>query len=306
MRVGTKSDKVATSAGGMTLFSFLLPILLVIVVVGVNVIFQVVANPAARLKPHYYVSLGDSLTFGFQPDDNITDGFTDDLFASLRQASVTDLENYACGGESTTTMINGGCQFKFATHVRYTGPQLSAAIAFIKAHLGQVDPVTLEIGANDVLKDFDVSTCSIGSSADADLATLDTNLTQTILPRLIAALTTSAGSRNADLVLLNYYNPFALSCPSSSDFIHRLNDHLVADAAHFRIPVVDVYSAFGGDSGTAANVCTYTWICSSFHDFHPTTHGYQIIATAVQQVLAYPTDFIPNPLETPAIPPASQ
>jgi lysophospholipase L1-like esterase len=305
MRTRASAGGAAASSGGVTLLSFLLPILLVIAVVAINTVFLVTTDPAARLAPHYYVSLGNSLAFGFQPDLDLTDGFADNLFTDLRPANVTDLENFACGGETTTSMIHGGCVYRFATHVRYTGSQLDAAVNFIIAHRGQVDPVTLEIGANDVLPDFNQTDCTVSPSSDADLALVDTNLTQTILPRLVGALTTSAGHRTGDLVLLNYYNPFAQACPNSSTFIHDLNAHLVADAAQFRLPVVDVYSAFGGDTGPSANVCVYTWICSSYHDIHPTIQGYRLIASAIAQVLAYPNGSIPNPASTTAPPPAS-
>ncbi len=305
MRTRASADGAAASSGGTTLLSFLLPILLVIAVVAIESVFVIIKDPAARLAPHYYVAVGDSLTFGFQPDLDLTDGFTDDLFTDLRPASVTDLENFACGGETTTSMIQGGCTYRFATHVRYTGPQLDAAVKFITAHRGQVDPVTMEIGANDVLPDFNQTDCTVNASSDADLALVDTNLTQTILPRLIGALTTPAGHRTGDLVLLNYYNPFAQECPNSSTFIHDLNAHLVADAAQFRVSVVDVYSAFGGDTGPTANVCTYTWICSSYTDIHPTIQGYRLIASTIEQLLAYPNGSIPNPASTPAPPPAT-
>ncbi len=305
MRTRANAGASAPTSGGMTLLSFLLPILLVIAVVALNTAFLVIKNPGVRLTPHYYVALGDSLTFGFQPDLNLSDGFADDVFSALRPAGVTDLENFACGGETTTTLIGGGCTYRFATHVRYSGPELDAAVNFITSHQGQVDPITLEIGANDVLADFNQATCTASASVDADLARLDTNLTQTIVPRLIAALTTPAGHSSADLVLMNYYNPFAKECPNSSTFINQFNDHLVADAAQFRLPVVDVYSAFGGDTNMAARICDLTWICSAQHDIHPTTKGYSVIATAIEQVLAYPNGSIPNPASSPAPPPAS-
>jgi lysophospholipase L1-like esterase len=307
MRTRANADGAAASSpsGGPTLLTFLLPILLVVAVVAVNAVFFILKDPASRLTPHYYVALGDSLTFGFQPDLDLSDGFADDLFTALRPASVTDLENFACGGETSTTMIHGGCTYRFATHVRYSGPQLDAATNFISAHRGQVSPITLEIGANDVLPDFNKATCTASPAADADLALLDTNLTQTILPRLMNALTTPAGHPAADLVLLNYYNPFAKSCPNSQEFIHLLNTHLATDAAQFRIPVVDIYSAFGGDNTMAANICTYTWTCSSYNDIHPTIQGYRLMAAAIQQVLGYANGSIPNPANTPAPPPAS-
>lgn len=293
------------SRGAVPLLSVVLPIVLVLAILGLDALVLVLKNPATRLSPHYYVSLGNSISFGYQPDDNLTQGFTDDLFADLKPANVTDLENFACGGESSTTMFQGGCQFRFATHVSYTGPQLDAVINFIKQHPGRVNPLTLEIGANDVLPDFNSGSCSVGPNADSDLAQLDANLTGTVLKRLVDAIKTSAGHRSADLVLLNYYNPFAKDCPDSATFIRKLNDHLLADAKQFLLPVVDVYAAFGGDAHQAENTCTLTWMCSGFHDLHPTSAGYRVIANAVEQVLGYPTGGpVSNPLQ-PVPPPAS-
>lgn len=291
--------------GGIPLLSIVLPIVLVLAILGIDALAFMLKNPATRLNPHYYVSLGNSISFGYQPDGNITQGFTDDLFSDLKPANVTDLENFACGGESSATMIQGGCQFRFARHVQYSGPQLDAVVSFIKAHPGQVAPLTLEIGANDVLADFNQGSCTASSNADADLALLDSNLTNTILPRLVDALTTSAGHRSSDLVLLNYYNPFAKSCPDSGPFIRRLNDHILAAASRFRLQVVDVYAAFGGDAHQAENTCAFTWMCSAYHDVHPTTQGYRVIANAVESILGYPTGGpVSNPLQ-PAPPPAS-
>jgi hypothetical protein len=60
------------------------------------------------------------------------------------------------------------------------------------------------------------------------------------------------------------------------------------------VPIVDVYTAFGGDAGMASHVCgsqPWTWICDptvSPPDPHPTTAGYQQIAKAVEVSLGLP------------------
>jgi lysophospholipase L1-like esterase len=279
--------------GRRFLLYFALTGLLIAALVGVDVLVLAVNNPNTRLH-HYYMALGNSLSFGYQPDLNFTSGFADDLYASLQKENVSGIINYACGGESSTTMIQGSCPGRLK-HESYTGPQLNAALSFLTQHRGQVSPVTLEIGANDVLQDWNPTTCTAASTAATDLDKLDQNLTKIILPSLLDALATTSGSRAGNLVLLNYYNPYARQCTNSPDFIHLLNDHLAADAAQFQVPVVDVYSAFGGDTATADHICTYTWICSSFRDFHPTNQGYQVIADAVEQTLGYPNP-IKNPL----------
>ena len=119
---------------------------------------------------------------------------------------------------------------------------------------------------------------------------MDSNLTDIILPDLTKALTSAKGARAGDLHLLNYYNPFAKACSNSAPFVHEVNDHLQADAAQYRIPVVDIYTAFGGDSGMASHICTYTWYCSSRFpgNIHPTNQGYQVIANAVEVALGLP------------------
>jgi hypothetical protein len=48
-------------------------------------------------------------------------------------------------------------------------------------------------------------------------------------------------------------------CPNSATFAHELYDHLQADAAKFRIPIVDIYTAFGGDSGMASHPQRRVW-----------------------------------------------
>jgi len=266
--------------------------LLLLALVAVDVAVLNARNPAQALSPHYYMALGDSLSFGYQPNLDFSAGFADDIFNDLHFVDVTGIVNYACAGETTTTMIQGGCVGRFAHHGSYTGPQLRAAVDFLKSanNYGRVSPITLEIGSNDVLPAWDPTTCSITAGVNVDdlLATMDTNLTQTILPQLLDALDARTNANNGDLHLLNYYNPYAKVCPGSAPFVHELNDHLAADAAKFRIPVVDVYAAFGGDNAMASHICDYTWMCSSFHDVHPTNKGYAVIAQAVETALALP------------------
>jgi lysophospholipase L1-like esterase len=269
----------------------LLILLLTAALVGIDLLVLGRNNPVHAFAPHYYMALGDSLSFGYQPNLDFTGGFADDIFNDLRQANVTGVVNYACIGETTSTMIHGGCPGRIAHHGSYTGPQLQAAVDFLKddRNHGRVSPITLEIGSNDVIGDWNQTTCSASSTVAADLARMDSNLTQVILPELLGALGASTNATNGDLHMLNYYNPYAKECPGSAPFVHMLNSHLQADAARFRVSVVDVYSAFGGDAGMASHVCDYTWICdSSFHDIHPTTQGYQVIAKAVELTLGLP------------------
>jgi lysophospholipase L1-like esterase len=292
-----RSGDNAASAGGSgargtsILAVVALSVVLVAALAGADVLVLSRNNPAEALGPHYYMALGDSLSFGFQPNLDFSAGFADDIFNDLHFIDVSGIVNYACAGETTDSFIHGGCVGRFAHHGSYTGAQLTAAADFLKkeANRGHVSPITLEIGSNDVIPDWDEFTCTASPNVDIDLARMDANLTKVILPQLIDALQSRTNAYNGDLHLLNYYNPYAKECPNSAQFVHTLNDHLAADAAQFKIPVVDIYGAFGGDANMAANVCNYTWICDSrLHDIHPTNTGYKVIAKAVELALGLP------------------
>src|SRR5262249_55511887 len=62
--------------------------------------------------------------------------------------------NYGCPGESTVTFVRGGCDWLKGggkLHDAFRGPQLGAAQAFLRAHPGEVSPITLTLWGNDVL-----------------------------------------------------------------------------------------------------------------------------------------------------------
>jgi lysophospholipase L1-like esterase len=234
----------------------------------------------------YYLGLGDSLAFGYQPDLDWNHGYVQDFSANIKTHGASTLEDYGCNGETSNTMINGGCPYWYTNHVWYFSPQLTAAVNFIKGHPGQVSPVTLDMGANDVLPDINKSTCAVSANWATDLATLHSNLVNTILPKLTTALKNSSGQRTGDLVMMNYYDPFINSCPGDLGYIHQLNAEIATDAAQFGIPLVDTYSAFGGDN-QGANICNYTYICGAYNDIHATSAGYQVIANAFVALTGY-------------------
>ena len=236
-------------------------------------------------KP-YYLALGDSLAYGYQPDLDLANGYTIDLFRDLETRGALTVANMGCPGESSTTFVNGGCPASLVRKYPYHGTQLNAALSYLALHRGQVSPVTLDIGANDVLPDISAITCMPNiSKFYADLAILDTNLSQVILPRLYSALLVN-GNVTGDLALMNYYDPYQNMCPATLPYLQELNQHLAADVAGYG-SVVDVFSAFGGPTIPDTNLCSYTWICSSFRDVHSRTLGYSVIAHAFEARLGY-------------------
>src|SRR5260370_32432566 len=129
------ASQAGSGGGGMPAVSRLLmlaglSIVLVLALVGVDVVVLRVNNPARALGNHYYMALGDSLSFGYQPNLYLSAGFADDIFNDLIPASVTEAINYACPGQTTTTMIDGGCILRFAHHRSHTRAQLYAPHRF--------------------------------------------------------------------------------------------------------------------------------------------------------------------------------
>ena len=223
----------------------------------------------------HYLALGDSLAFGFQPNGDFSHGYVVDFFEQdLQKDGVKDFLNLGCPGETSTTFISSGCPAAPSS----SPPQLTSALAYLHANAGTVSPITLDIGANDVLPDIDPTTCTINQSKFAtDLATLDANLTQVILPQLHTALTVN-GQLTGDLVMMNYYDPFQNICPNTVPFTEEENQHLANDVSGFG-SIVDVFAAFGGAKTPNPHICKYTWMCSfTPPNIHPTDKGYEVIA----------------------------
>ncbi|MFL5627390.1 MAG: hypothetical protein ACJ788_17580 [Ktedonobacteraceae bacterium] len=234
----------------------------------------------------HYLALGDSLAFGYQPNLNFSHGYVDDFYSDLRTHGTSSLANIGCPGETSVTFLNGNCPYAYLRKYSYTGAQLKAALAYLALYAGQVSPVTLDIGANDVNKDINTSTCTINlSQFQADLATLDNNLTQTILPALHNALMVN-GHLTGDLVMMNYYDPYQNICPNSLAFTQTINQHLQNDMSGYG-SIVDVFNAFGGTTTPNPHICSYTWMCSVFTDIHATNTGYSVIATTFENGTGY-------------------
>lgn len=274
------------------------------------------ASPLPAGPKKFYLALGDSLAFGYQPRAtwpyfDITHGYARFFYQYLKTKGTQYGINMGCAGESTTTFINGGCPVPLH-HVLYKGPQLAAALTFLANHRGQVSPVTIDIGADDVLPLLNASTCAITATQAQITAveqTFDANFTS-ILQQLQQAIGTDSvtGKPLGDLITMSYYNPYQNYCaqrnPLVAQFFAEFNRHIVTDAASLSVPVVDVFSAFGGAATPnphitgSATTCpsygapasdAYTWMCWPIRpsNIHPTTLGYQQIATAFEATAGY-------------------
>src|ERR1700683_597927 len=160
------------------------------------------AERHASVRVGYYLSLGDSLSVGVQPDAAgkslpTGQGYANQLYAALR---VSDrglrLVKLGCSGETTHTMIDGGiCAYP-------AGSQLDEAVSFLRAHRGHVSLITIDIGAND--PDSCISRPSIG--AVASCVTRSFPETVVNLTKIMSTIRAAAG-RQVRIIGMNYYVP---------------------------------------------------------------------------------------------------
>lgn len=253
----------------------------------------------------YYLSLGDSLAVGVQPDANgasvpTGDGYADQLYATLRPSHPgLRLVKLGCLGETTSSMISGGkCRYR-------EGSQLAAALAFLRAHQGHVFLVTLDIGANDPEHCLSLATAgSLGSALSCIQSVFSGssgNLT-TIVSRLHAA----AGS-GTKMIGMNYYLPALGEWRSGmlgqevarliAQLTSSYNKQLESVYGQYSVPVADVFGAFATlDFGNprpvaglgvlphnVALICQLTWECTPpprGPNQHANRAGYAVIASA--------------------------
>lgn len=262
-----------------------------------------VASPhAARWRAaSYYLSLGDSLAQGVQPNsqgvsEETDQGYPNQLFTALRLTNPTlRLVKLGCPGETTATMIHGGiCTYQAKS-------QLAAAVAFLKRHTGHVQLVTIDIGANDL------NPCLVLTNINKIVACLEKvfppmlkNLAQIMTE--LRAVDPSPGV----IIGMNYYDPILADWLEGTAAARTLATDSVALAqafgsdlagvyTKFDAPTADVYSAFrtakfkpvvntpafGPLPLNVALICSYTWECAAppvGPNEHANQLGYGVIA----------------------------
>lgn len=258
------------------------------------------SNSEFSTPHHYYLSLGDSLAFGFQqakfnalfPNEDpaaFDTGYANDFAASLQL--VNDglrLVNYGCPGETTVTFIRGGCPYPFALHNAFTkSSQLATAVAFLDEHPGQVSPITIDIGSNDVTQAL-VPICLDPTQTQACVAAV-----QTLLPVLAGNLTTiiatlHAASPRSEIIVLDLYNPEAVVAPASDQIAALINSKIQTAVLAQGARLADVFGTFNpGGAAEVPTLCVLTAICTPLRDTHPTDPGYAAMALRLWQASGY-------------------
>ena len=252
-------------------------------------------SPAAS----YYLSLGDSLAQGVQPNAAGTSvetnqGYPNQLYAALRLGHPgLRLVKLGCPGETTGTMISGGiCSYP-------QGSQLAATVTFLRDHPGQVALITIDIGANDLNPCVVLTSLSaLEACVEATLPTVVANLTE-IMTDLRAA------DGNVRIIGMTYYVPELaawLTGPAGQEFataseqlVVTFNGLLSNVYQQFGARIADVFSAFQSADFTdqvtlptigtvprnVALICKWTWECAPAPrgpNEHANAIGYGVIA----------------------------
>jgi lysophospholipase L1-like esterase len=255
------------------------------------------SEPVYQPPQSYYLALGDSIAYGFQPTkkpgaraSSFSTGYVDAFASRLRRLSPKiEVVNYGCPGESSLTFTRGGCPGLtdgFKLHNAFRGSQLAAAQSFLRAHAGQVSPITLTLWGNDWLpllldKCKNAVPC-IRKSGPATIASFGSRLTS-IVQRLRAAAPTAeiilTGAWNLDPNRLQQLRP-----------IYRYLDVSIARAASASRARVAKASVVFNPSGNLrvqkARLCALTFICSK-GDPHPTDAGYRALGDAFMRASGY-------------------
>jgi lysophospholipase L1-like esterase len=284
-----------------------LPRLLLLALLALPATFAGAAGAAGapRFDPpkRYDLVLGDSLAFGYQDAKfkaELTSGtynpadftgywapFAARLAAIRPGIQTVDL---ACPGETTTTFLAGGCLFHefLPLHADYPSaePQLQAALAFLGAHRGQVSPITVSLGANDLLQLVDACEAEHPGDAAAIVACTNAGLPATLatvranLDGALAAL--RAAAPESEIIVLQPYNPYVALLPGLTPGVQALDAVIAQAAAGARARPADGFSAV-----TSATVCTLTLLCTPDGDIHPSDAGYQVLAAALWAASGY-------------------
>jgi lysophospholipase L1-like esterase len=253
-----------------------------------------------------YVSLGDSLATGDQPDDHGHDrptaaGYVDVLSRLLvRRLPGLRTARFGCGGATTASVIQGDQRCGRAG----LPAQLPRAEAFLRAHPGTV-LVTVDIGDNDV------EPCIGERAVDwacvrRGIAGIDRNL-----PVIASGLKAAAGPHTAVVGIVDYDQFLSYwldgragrqAARRSLAVIELLNRRMAAIYRRAGVRVADAGARFaiadlrsrrhlpghGRVPLAVYRTCRWTWACAGrrpLADDHANAAGYRQIADAVLRAL---------------------
>ena len=246
----------------------------------------VVSQTGPATPQSYYLALGDSIAYGSQPTKprarpSALPGYVDVFAAHLRKLSPNiQVVNYGCPGESTVTFTRGGCPWLAEggkLHDAFRGPQLNAALSFLRAHPGQVSPITMTLWGNDL-----APLSQKGKRAPKAIASFASRF-EAILRQLRAAAPT------AEIIVTGAWNPEADRLVQTRPLYRSLDKAIARAAGVSGARVANMLATFNGSGNLRtqrARLCAHTFACKG--DPHPTDAGYRAMADAFLAASGYP------------------
>lgn len=246
-------------------------------------------RPMYQSPQSYYLALGDSMAYGFQPTKTnappsaFNTGYVDRFVARLRKLSAKiKVVNYGCPGESTVTFARGGCDWLKQggkLHDAFRGSQLNAAKAFLRAHPGKVSPITVTLWGSDLPLPLSQN----AKRAPGAIASFASRFSA-ILRQLRATAPT------AEIIVTGAWNFEADRLAQSEPLYRSLDAAIKRAATASRARVANMFAALNGTGNVKsqqARLCRLTFICSK-GDPHPTNAGYRAMADAFMAASGYP------------------
>jgi len=208
------------------------------------------ATPVYQPPQKYYLALGDSMAYGFQPTkrpgaapETFSTGYVNVFAKRLRRlAPGIATVNYSCPGESSVTFKRGGCaglEDGFKLHDAFRGPQLKAALDFLRGHPGEVSPITVTLWGNDL-----APLSAKGKRAARAIRAFGSRL-RSILEDLRAA------APDSEIIVTGAWNPEADRFTRAEPLYRSLGRTITAAADASLARVADMFSALNGSGRRA-------------------------------------------------------
>ncbi|MEH7126199.1 GDSL-type esterase/lipase family protein [Bacillus sp. JJ1773] len=201
-----------------------------------GMVAQPIASSAAAEKNVFYVSLGDSLAAGLSPYGEIGKGYPDFIAENFKSNEVLQMfvRDYAVPGYTTTNVLDD-----IANNV------IKGENDGIQAVLSQATHVTLDVGANDILKKIKIDPVNQNVSFDQE----EVKQTFAEIQQNLVKITTAVKSLNPDvkLYIMGYYNPYphlpAEHQPALNQLLTALNsmiEQIAIQSVSTYVPTADV------------------------------------------------------------------
>lgn len=263
------------------------------------VTFAVLCISSSSRAEQVYLSLGDSLAFGYDPSDPSTltpslgdQGFVRpfaDHLASGNGGVRPAVINLGIVGESVASFFDPsdlspdgpprvwGLNSNYADGSTSQNDLMLSTIADLQLNGHEISTVSLIFGANDIFGLINSADFQ-GATQEQQLALLGGTITAALNGYAIVLNELQALAPGASVYLPGYYNPFPAAIAPTQHALYDLilgafNPGLESLAGQFGATYVDLYTPFVGRELELTNI--------GVGDVHPNRAGYEVIGSAL-------------------------